>query len=70
MTIHENYLAKVKEAERKHKSRLAELRQEWLQEMQTCKHPKWIREEQMFYALGETAPGERCIECGMQKHCR
>lgn len=69
MTIHENYLAKVKEAERKYKSLLEELKQEWLKETKNCKHPQWIRHEEMFYALGETSPGKQCTECGIKKHC-
>jgi hypothetical protein len=69
MTIHEDYLAKVKEAERRHKSLLKELKDEWYKQMATCPHKKFTRGEQMFYALGETAPGEQCNECGMQRHC-
>jgi hypothetical protein len=69
MTIYENYLVKLKEADEKHKLLLEELKQEWIKETQNCDH-KWIRGEDMFYVLGETYPGEKCTECGIQRRCK
>lgn len=64
---------------KKHQKKLAQAKEVYLQQIKDledalhiaqdlCKH-KWSKEEpEMFYAMGNTAPGKQCKECGLQKH--
>ena len=70
MTIHEIYLSMVEEAERDCQQKLEILRVDLKKKQEKCKHKWGKRVEDMFYALGETAPGKRCRKCGVQKHTR
>jgi hypothetical protein len=68
MTIHQDYLATVDKKKKQHREELEKLKSALEKQQLECPHPKWERHEAMFYALGETAPGERCLECGLQRH--
>lgn len=69
MTYLEEYNMLVEMAEKQYKGYLAVLEKTLKLQQKDCKH-NWVRVEQLFYALGETAPGMRCTECGLTKHVK
>ena len=70
MTIYEEHQNAVAAAKERFADELKELDDQLKRKQQKCKHPGWNRDEQMFYAMGETAPGKQCVECGQKRHCK
>ena len=70
MTVHEEHLAAVKAEDARHRAAIDDLRADLQMKQDECSHRgKWgPRDENMFYAMGETAPGKQCTECGAKKH--
>lgn len=68
MTVYEEYLQAVEEEKQRHQTALDELRADLKMKQDECKHKWGPKVEDMFYALGETAPGKQCKECGAKKH--
>lgn len=68
MTVHEDHLAAVEAARLRHRQELNSLDVLLKAKQDECKHKWGTRVESMFYALGETAPGKQCKECGAKKH--
>ena len=66
MTIYEKHEERVAELKKKHRAELDELEGLLRTEQKSCEH-QWKRYEDLFYALGETYPGERCDMCGAQR---
>ena len=67
MTIYEEHKKLVEEVKKRHRVELDELDGLLRSKQANCKHPHWTRYEALFYALGETYPGEECTECGQQR---
>lgn len=70
MTIYEEHQKLVQEMRERHRRELAELDEQLRVKQEGCNHKKWRRVEDLFYALGETAPGKVCEECGAKRHVR
>lgn len=70
MTVYETYLSMVEEAKHVHQQELETLKDNLKKEQGKYKHKWGARIEEMFYALGETAPGKQCTKCGLQKHVK
>lgn len=64
MTIYEEYLAAVGKEYQRHRKENAALLAALKKKQATCKHKYGEVQEGMFYALGQTAPGKQCLECG------
>jgi len=70
MTVYEKYLKALDDLEQIHKAAVESLDAILEAEQEVCKH-KWGEvNPHMFYALGNTAPGKSCIECGMKVHVK
>jgi hypothetical protein len=67
-SIYEQHKLEEKELESRHQKEREQLRLSLKAKQALCPHPSWTRHEQLFYALGETYPGEMCDECGQQRH--
>jgi hypothetical protein len=70
MSILEEHKELEKQMKERHRQELNALEAELKAKQKKCKHPEWERHEEMFYALGETAPGEMCLECGLKRRVR
>lgn len=68
MTVYEKHQQAVEQEKQRHKDVLKELEDELRTKQADCKHNWGPRVEEMFYALGETAPGKQCEKCGATKH--
>lgn len=66
MSIYSDHQKLVDEAKKRHRMELEELDHLLEIKQQSCNH-QWVRYEDLFYALGETYPGESCSECGKQR---
>lgn len=70
MTVYEEYENFKKDIEIRRMDEMKKL-EEWLKlQQKQCKHKEWDYYEELFYALGETAPGEVCRECGKKRHVK
>ena len=69
MTIYEDYKWEEEKLKQRHREEMGELLALLRTKQANCSHPSWTRHEDMFYAMGETAPGEMCNECGLKQHC-
>lgn len=67
MSIYETYLEKVKRVEEGHQQTLAALKDVFKMAQLKCKH-EWEIIPDLFYALGNTAPGARCVECHLTRN--
>lgn len=67
-TIYQEYLRKVEELKRKHIQEQDDLEEELKQNQTKCDPHIWEWHEDLFYALGQTAPGEKCAKCGLSRH--
>jgi hypothetical protein len=70
LTIYIDHCNAIAAAKERFCDEVKELEDQLKRKQKKCKHPKWNRDEQMFYALGETAPGKQCEECGQKRHCK
>lgn len=69
MSIFEDHKRKEEKLKQRHRKEMDELLVLLKKSQAKCPHPSWTRHEEMFYALGETYPGEMCNECGLQRNC-
>lgn len=69
LTIFEKHKAEERKLKERHIEEMKALEGKLKLQQTTCKHPSWTRYPNLFYALGETYPGEACNECGLQRHC-
>jgi hypothetical protein len=68
MTIYEDHQKVVAAARERHRQELDAL-DAFLKTLQDrCKHKWGDVQDGMFYALGNTAPGKQCAECGAKRH--
>ena len=67
MSIYSDYEAQLAELKRKHHAELDDLKERLRGLQKTCQHD-WRLVRDLFYALGETIDGERCEECGAERH--
>lgn len=66
-TILQEYEEKVSEEKKRHQNALTDLRNKLYEDQNKCKKHNFIRYEELFYAIGQTAPGYECSLCGKQK---
>jgi hypothetical protein len=66
-TILQEYDEKVALESKRYTDALKALREELYKNQDKCKKHNFIRYEELFYAIGQTAPGYECSLCGKQK---
>lgn len=65
MTIYETYQHGVEQIKLLHKKAMIELDAALQEEQRKCSHRWDTVKPDMFYALGNSAPGKKCLECGL-----
>lgn len=66
MTIFEEYQESLRKEKERYNVAIDKIEEELEIKQQVCKHKWGDREESMFYALGQTYPGKKCLECGQR----
>jgi len=66
-TILQEYEERVAAEKKRHLDTLTALRLELYEMQNKCKKHNFVLYEELFYALGQTAPGYECSLCGKQK---
>ena len=68
-TISDWYKKEEANLKKKHMKEYQDLRDLLEKKQKTCKH-KWEFVKDLFYALGRTCDGEKCLLCEQQRHIR
>jgi predicted kinase len=67
LTPYAKYQNDLKEMKEIHKQKEMELLEQLKKEREKCDH-KWEFVHSLFYAIGETANGMKCLLCGAERH--
>jgi hypothetical protein len=67
MSVIDDYRRLVAKEKDRHKREISRINLWLFEKQEECPEHKWERDEQLFYALGETYPGEQCTECGKKR---